>query len=246
MTFFAASLPVASLLSSFLASNLAGKAIVLILLVASVVAWSLILAKWMDIQRTMEATRAFLLAYRNEAHPVALFLKRQRYEPSPLYAIYEKSCRALGAALEGRSSDSEDLFMGAVSSTNQKLSEVQSTGVRNAAERTRGAQIVILEENMGFVALATTLTPLLGLLGTLWVAMDGLESLPLDSPDLLSLVVPVVSGALLPAVVGLLVAIPSGIGYSLLTDRTRRLCVQMEEFSQELLTNVEVHYLHQK
>ena len=47
-------------------------------------------------------------------------------------------------------------------------------------------------------------------------------------------------------VVGLLVAIPSGIGYNILTDRIRRLCVEMEEFSQELLSSIEVHYLHQK
>lgn len=239
-------LPIASMVSAFATSNLAGQAIVLILLAASVIAWSLIITKWMELQQAVKATEDFFQAYRKEAHPVALFLKRQRHPFSPVYAIYEKSCRALGAALEGRSSDAEDLFMGAVSTTNQKLSEIQSNAVRNSADRTRSTQTVVLERNMGFVALATTSAPLLGLLGTLWVAMDAFEALPPEGADLLSLIAPVVSGALLPMVVGLLVAVPSGIGYNLLTDRIRRLCVEMEEFSQELLSSIEVHYLHQQ
>lgn len=240
------SVPVASMVSAFILSNLAGKAIVLVLVVASVIAWSLLIAKWMDLQQAAEVTRAFLSAYRKEAHPVALFLKRQRYVPSPVYAIYEKICRALGGALEGRSSDADDLFMGAVSATNQKLNDIQTNAVRNAADRARATQTVMLERNMGFVALATTSAPLLGLLGTLWVAMDAFERTPPQGTDLASLIAPIVSGALLPMVVGLLVAIPSGIGYNLLTDRIRRLGVEMEDFSQEVLSSIEAHYLHQK
>ena len=246
MMFPSMTFPMASLVSSFLVANLAGQAIVLILLAASVLAWSLMIAKWMDLQQAAKATQSFLSAYRKEAHPVALFLKRQRYEPSPLHAIYENSCRALGAALEGRSSDADDLFMGAVSSTGQKLSAIQSTTVRNAADRTRAAQRVALEHNMGLVAMATTSAPLLGLLGALWVGMDSFESLAAGgAADGLSLVAPLVSGVLLPLVVGLLVAVPSGIGYHLLNDSIRRLRVEMEEFSQELLASIEVHYLHQ-
>ena len=246
MTSLAVAFPVASMVSAFMLSNLAGQGIVLILLAASVIAWSLIITKWMDLQQARKATESFLSAYRKEAHPVALFLKRQRYQPSPLYAVYERSCRALGAALEGRSSDAEDLFMGAVGSASQKLSDVQSNAVRNAADRARGSQAAAVERNMGFVALATTSAPLLGLLGTLWIAMDAFAVLPPEGTDLFTLIAPLLSGALLPMVVGLLVAIPSGIGYSILTDRTRRLCVEMEEFSQELLSSIEVHYLHQK
>jgi biopolymer transport protein TolQ len=238
--------PVGSMVSAFILSNLAGKAIVLVLVVASVIVWSLLVAKWLDLQQAAEATRNFLSAYRKEAHPVALFLKRQRYEPSPVYSIYEKTCRALGGALEGRSSDAEDLFMGAVGSTNQKLNDIQSNAVRNAADRARATQTVALERNMGFVALATTSAPLLGLLGTLWAAMDAFDKTPPQGTDLASLIAPIVSGALLPMVVGLLVAIPSGIGYTVLTDRIRRLGVEMEEFSREVLSSMEAHYLQRK
>jgi len=246
MMFLMVSMPVGSMVSAFILSNWAGKAIVLVLVGASVIAWSLLIAKWMDLQQAAETTRNFLSAYRKEAHPVALFLKRQRYEPSPVYSIYEQVCRALGGALEGRSSDAEDLFMGAVSSTNQKLNDIQSNAVRNAADRARATQTVALERNMGFVALATTSAPLLGLLGTLWVAMDAFESAPPQGTDLASLIASTVSGALLPMVVGLLVAIPSGIGYTLLTDRIRRLGVETEEFSREVLSSIEAHYLQRK
>lgn len=247
MTYLTTILPVAGLVSAFMRSNLVSQAIVAILGVVSVIAWSLIISKWTALQEASNATQDFLAAYRKEAHPVAIFLKRQRYAPSPVYAVYEQSCRALGAQLEGRSSDAEDLFMGAVGTTDPKLSEVQSNAVRNATDRTRATQTTMLEQNMGFVALATTTAPLLGLLGTLWSAMDAFQALRSgEATDLVSLLAPVVSCSLLPMVVGLLVAIPSGIGYNILTDRIRRLCVQMGEFSQELLTSVETHYLRQK
>jgi len=99
---------------------------------------------------------------------------------------------------------------------------------------------------MGLVALATTTAPLLGLLGALWAAMDAFESAPSQGADLAALIAPIVSGALLPMVVGLLVAIPSGIGYTLLTDRIRRLGVETEEFSREVLSSIEAHYLQRK
>ena len=60
------------------------------------------------------ASARFLAAYRKEPHPVALFVRRQRYDGSPLYTVYEKACHALGASFEARGTDVEDLFEAAI------------------------------------------------------------------------------------------------------------------------------------
>ena len=59
---------------------------------------------------------------------------------------------------------------------------------------------------------------------------------------MLSQVAPGISGALLTTVVGLLVAMPSAIGYNLLSDRIRKLTVALDNFGQELCAEIENHY----
>jgi biopolymer transport protein ExbB/TolQ len=55
----------------------------------------------------------------------------------------------------------------------------------------------------------------------------------------MSAVAPGVSGALLTTVVGLCVALPSAIGYNILTVKIRRLNIGMEHFAQEFLADIE-------
>jgi biopolymer transport protein ExbB/TolQ len=58
----------------------------------------------------------------------------------------------------------------------------------------------------------------------------------------LSAVAPGISGALLTTVVGLLVALPSAIGYNLLTNQIRWLTVQMDNFADEFDTALQRYY----
>ena len=60
-----------------------------------------------------QATRQsadFLRAYRKEDHPLALFLRRTKYDASPDFQVYTHACTTLGAVLEARGVDSDDLF----------------------------------------------------------------------------------------------------------------------------------------
>jgi len=220
-------------------SNLAGKAIVVVLFVGSIFAWTLMLSKIRELSAARRSSRRFLKSYRTESHPAALFVRRQRFEHCPLYAIYEQACTALGAAFEARGVDPDDLFMGDVGMREHRLSALQVDGVRNVAERTMADQALLLETSMGFLATATTTAPFLGLLGTVWGVMDAFGGMAASGSALLSAVAPGISAALLTTVVGLLVALPSAIGYNMLSDRIRRLTVEMDNFVQEFVSDVE-------
>lgn len=224
-------------------SNLAGKVIVLVLFVGSIFAWTVMLTKIRELRQAHRLSQRFLGAYRKEAHPATLFLQRQRYEESPLYVIYAQTCKALGAALESRGAEPGDLFMGGVGKAHQQLGEHQISYVRNVAERTTADLALLLENRMGLLATATTTAPFLGLLGTVWGVMDSFGGMAVTGSALLSAVAPGISGALLTTVVGLLVALPSAVGYNVLSDRIRRLSVTMDNFSQELVSDIERHYL---
>lgn len=227
---------------AFQTSSLAGKLIVIILFIGSIFTWSVMITKYRTLLKAAEQTRRFLVAYRKEGHPASLFLKRQRHEASPLYPIYERACAALGAVLEARGADPGDLFMGAMSGSQFQLGEVAISRIRNVAERTMADQALLMEASMGFLATSTTAAPFLGLLGTVWGVMDAFSRMVTKGAAMLSAVAPGIAGALLTTVVGLLVALPSSIGYNMLTDRIRGLTVEMDNFCQELISDLESHY----
>jgi len=238
-------LPTASVVFAFNESNLAGKIIVFVLFLGSVFAWSIMLTKFRDFGRARAATDRFLGAYRRDDHPVSLFLKRESYAPSPLDAIYMHACEALATSLEARGADRGDLFMGGVGSTMHRLGEMQVSAVRNVAERTMADEALMLEDSMGLLATAVTAAPFLGLLGTVWGVMEAFSGMAATGSPMLSAVAPGISGALLTTVVGLLVALPSSIGYNMLSNKIRRFCVEMDNFSQELNQDVERYFLHE-
>lgn len=153
-------------------SNLAGKVIVVLLFIGSILAWTVMLTKVREMRLARLMSFRFLNAYRKETHPANLFLKRSHFEGSPLYVVYDRTCLALGNALEACGAEPEDLFMGGVGSERRSLNEVQLAGVRNVAERTLADQALLLENKMGLLATSASTAPFLGLLGTVWGVMD--------------------------------------------------------------------------
>jgi biopolymer transport protein ExbB/TolQ len=235
-------LPLAGIVYSFEQSNWAGRIIVLVLLVGSVFAWSLMLTKAKSLRLAAFNSRLFLSAYRQEANATAVFLKRRKYEPSPLFSIYEKACRSLGAEIEARGADPDDLFMGGVGANVRGLGQRSVGAVRNVAERSMADHVLLFEDRMGLVATAASTAPFLGLLGTVWGVMESFGGMAMGGAAMLSAVAPGISGALLTTVVGLLVALPSAVGYNLLSDSIRRTSVEMDNFVDELMADVERQY----
>ncbi|HPA77080.1 MAG TPA: MotA/TolQ/ExbB proton channel family protein, partial [Kiritimatiellia bacterium] len=162
--------PLADVGFAFRESNLAGQLIVLILLVGSVFAWTIMVSKVRELNRAGRLTDLFMHQYRKESHPLNLFLRQKRFAGSPVYEIYEKAC--LGVAAENdRLSRAGSLFA-AEEAASLRLTTTQIEGIRNLAERNVADQALLLENNMGYLATAVSTAPFLGLLGTVWGVMD--------------------------------------------------------------------------
>jgi len=98
-------------------------------------------------------------------------------------------------------------------------------------------------DQMGMLATAVSAAPFLGLLGTVWGVMDAFSGMAESGSVALSAVAPGISGALLTTIVGLFVALPSMVGYNLLSGRIRRISVQMDNFAQEFISEVHNTYV---
>jgi len=235
-------LPVANLIFAFRESTISGQLIVIILILGSVGAWSIMLTKYFELRRAQKMSEEFVQAFRKEKHPIGVFLQRKRYPGSPLYRVYEASCAGLGSEFEVSGGNTDDLFMGKVGAVSARLDRVQLSAVEGLTERNVADQTLLLESNMGWLATAVSTAPFLGLLGTVWGVMDSFSGMAAKGSATLSAVAPGISAALLTTIVGLFVALPSAVGYNMLTNQIRTLAVQMDNFAQEFEAAVRRSY----
>lgn len=228
---------------AFNESTASGKVIVLILLGSSVAVWTVMVTKFCQLAVARAASDRFLSAFRAERMSVGLYLKKRQYPESPLYMLYETGCKAVATEFSLIGVNPNELFAGAFGEGEyRRLETHQIEAVRNVIDRTMADEALKLEDRMGVLATAVSACPFLGLLGTVWGVMSAFGGMATSGAAMLSAVAPGISGALLTTVVGLLVALPSSIGYNMLTSRIRRLSVQMDNFSQEFAAAVQQQY----
>ena len=238
------SLPLADIASAFWDSTLSGKVIVIILFLGSAMAWTIMWTKGLQLRCASRATEDFLEAFRADRNPTALFIRREEYEGSPLNSIYNAGCKALGAELQARGSAADDLLMGELTaSALRRLSLNQLETLRSVVDRNVADEALVLEGQMGMLATAVSAAPFLGLLGTVWGVMDSFSGMAESGSAALSAVAPGISGALLTTIIGLIVALPSMVGYNLLSAQIRQLSVKMDNFSQEFISSIQSAYV---
>lgn len=232
-------LPLADVLYAFRESNISGKVIVFILFAGSIGAWSIMITKGVELKKARQTSELFLREFRREENPTAVFLRRRRFPESPLYRVYEAGCKGLGMEVDdGAGGGGSDLFLGRLSPPTGGLNRLQIDAVQNLTQRNVADQALLLESHMGLLATAVSASPFLGLLGTVWGVMDAFGGMAVKGSATLSAVAPGISGALLTTVIGLLVALPSAVGYNLLTNMIRSLTVQTDNFAQEFESSV--------
>ncbi len=232
-------MPLATLLDSYLRANAGGKLIVIILFLGSVAAWSIMVTKFVEFRRAFRASDAFIKAYRQSRPPLALILQRPVFAGSPLAVLFRTACRSLHGMLLERNLDPAAWFAETPRDQSACLSKADLVTVRHMLEQTIDEQVVELERNIVVLATAVTAAPFLGLLGTVWGVMDAFSGLAAQSATTLSSVAPGIAGSLITTFVGLIVALPSLIGYNMLTARVQILNTRMEHFSDEFMSELE-------
>ena len=215
-----------NVLTYFAQSNLAGKMIVMALIFFSLIAWTIMIGKYMELQKTNELNRAF--EDRVMRAPSLLDQEQPRSQTIPYNILYHE---AIGAFQRAENSGAQDV---------DTVRRLQISHMENALQRCVTRKSADYESRMVFLASIVTGAPFLGLLGTVWGVMDAFGAVALRSTATLQMLAPGVSGALLTTVAGLLVAIPSVFGYNILLSRTKNMISELENFASTLADQIEM------
>lgn len=202
-------------------SNFSGKLIVLALIVFSLVAWTVMIGKYLELKKLREQNDAVDLIL--EKSPSILSTKPSAGPFSNLvktvldtYADFTRL---------------EDSVKGKV---------LLLTQAESALHRQVAKESAVYESKMVMLGSILSGAPFLGLLGTAWGVMDAFGAMGLQGSASLQSLAPGVSGSLLTTVAALLVAIPSVFGYNFLASKTKQMVIELENFASVLLDQVEL------
>lgn len=212
----------------FAQSNFAGKVVIFILGVCSIIAWTVMLGKFLDLSKLRSQNRRYERLLSKESHLLALDPERPGRGSGPYYNIVRE-------AIEAFYRYGDD-----VASVDTHRATLRMGHVENALQRGVAEQIIRYESKMVVLGSIVTGAPFLGLLGTVWGVMDAFGSMAGADTASLQGLAPGVSGALLTTVAGLVVAIPSVFGYNYLLQQTKISVVELENFASTVADRIEL------
>jgi biopolymer transport protein TolQ len=106
-------------------------------------------------------------------------------------------------------------------------------GSRRAMRATYQREIDDLEAHLAFLASVGSVSPYVGLFGTVWGIMHAFRGLANMSTATLQAVAPGIAEALVATAIGLFAAIPAVIAYNRFAHDVDRLAVRFESFMEE-------------
>ncbi len=214
-----------------------GRAIVLLLFIFSTVTWTIMIEKGIMLYRSRKGSVIFAHIFREKKTPLQCAKIADQHQGSVVF-VYQAGIEEL-LTFYGIPLDKAELY-GTERYPKQRLTTAQIETVRSTLERSVADQILKLEDKVGLLATAVSVSPFLGLLGTVWGVMMAFCGIALQGTTSISAIAPGVSGALLATTVGLLVAIPSLVGYNLTANAIKNLTVLMDNFVEEFMAKVKL------
>ena len=216
---------------AFTNSDFVGKAICAILFLTSIVVWVVMIEKGVSLSKALRNSQAFLQAFREKRDPLGL-RARAEADHSPAAAVYLAACERIAS------------FHLEFSNTRRRaMTDDELDVMRSAMNLAVEDQLIILEKRTMVLATAVSGSPFLGLFGTVWgitVAFANLAQMHQANIDTLA---PGVSGALLTTVVALFVALPSMVGYNIITTKIKNFTVHLDNFVDEVYAKFKIEQL---
>ncbi len=213
-----------------------GKAVIVVLVLFSILAWTVMIGKALQMRRAKRLNRFFDKEFHTQKNVLDVFDRRVQADGCPLFMVYQAGSVELDTRLKNADGNGRKQFV--------SLKGMEH--VKRSLENTVAQESLKLESGLILLAIAVSGAPFLGLLGTVWGVMSTFGHIAQQGSATMAAMAPGVSAALITTVAGLLVAIPSMFGYNWLVHNLRVLTVELDNFAQELVSKMETEYLEER
>ena len=215
------------LLRMVLDASLVVQLVMLLLLSASVVSWAIILRKRRALVATRSASESFETAFWSGGDLGSLYrtIEGRKRPASGIESIFEFGFREFTRLRKHAAIEPAQLMEGS----------------RRAMRVAQLREIDRLENNLEMLATIGSISPYVGLFGTVWGIMHAFRGLSSVQQATLQMVAPGISESLIATAIGLFAAIPAVVAYNRFSDQVNRLELRFDAFMEEFSTILQRH-----
>jgi biopolymer transport protein TolQ len=206
-----------SLWQLFIRADFVVKAVIIILLLASIYSWALIFEKYRLFKKIELSSSSFEDKFWKAKSAENFYNNLSNKNKDPLTAIFQSA-------------------MAELIKTKSKSTSVQSTRVTRVLEISLDREMKAIEKNFTFLATVGSTAPFIGLFGTVWGIMNSFQSIAISRNTSLAIVAPGIAEALFATALGLLAAIPAVVAYNKFSSDSKKYVVRIENFSKRFIS----------
>ncbi|MDZ4142372.1 MAG: protein TolQ [Methylotenera sp.] len=216
-----------SIFSLVAGASLPVQAVLVVLIITSLFSWWYIFIKLATIKRAEANAEDFEKAFWSGGDLNKLFegISAGRRKPQGMASIFEAGFKEYARHRQQVRTD-----------TKMDVSDVME-GARRAMRATYNREMDDLDSHLPFLASVGSVSPYIGLFGTVWGIMNAFRGLSNVAQATLNQVAPGIAEALVATAIGLFAAIPAVIAYNRFASAADRLSVRYESFMEEF-TNI--------
>src|SRR5918911_5102198 len=200
------------------------KLVLVVLVLLSVASWAIMLAKWAEFRRVEAAGRPFIQQFEHATRVEEARALVRRARPSPYTRVLERAVDFVGSPVLAGSAIATATLNGS-----------QGEALRLVLDSETGRERDHLGRFIPSLATIGSVSPLIGLLGTVLGVIDAFVGIATRGSGNLGAVAPGVAEALVATAAALTVAIPAVFGYNIFANRLNRLEGELESFGSEII-----------
>jgi biopolymer transport protein TolQ len=207
-----------SVLNLFLEAGIVVKTVMIILLIASLLTWIVIVERYNFYKKIKSANDSFLERFWSGEDLNILYSELENYE-GPLFG-------SLGVF--------KSAFKEFLQLDNKQITELDLEGINRCMRVAIASDEEEMNKHLPFLANVGSVSPYIGLLGTVWGIMTSFQGLSDATQATINAVAPGISEALVATAMGLFAAIPAVIAFNKYTSQLETISQSTLIFSEEL------------
>jgi biopolymer transport protein TolQ len=228
----------ASILELVAKASIVAKIVLVTLGVFSIASWAIILYKLIGFGRAARESAQFLDVFRRSNKFSEVQAVCRSLAQSPLVGLFQAGYAELTAQLRQAPVEGDpNPRAGAGRPTLKSLAAVD-----RALLRASTMEVNKLERRVPFLATTASITPFIGLFGTVWGIMMAFQGIGITGSTNLGVVAPGIAEALITTAAGLFAAIPAVLFYNYYAQRVKLFASDMDDFAMEFLNIAERNF----
>lgn len=205
-------------------------AVIVLLMLFSFISLGIIINKWATLSRAARESRRFLDVFRKSQKFSEVNAVANQLTYSPLVGMFQAGYQEINQQVRPAPGATGRPAIRSLDAVSRALARAASI------EESR------LEKRLSFLASTASVSPFIGLFGTVWGIMNAFGEIGRQGSANLAIVAPGISEALITTAAGLFAAIPAALFFNFFSERVKALSTTMDDFAMEFISMVERNF----